>query len=118
MKRYIRSAQYTMDHDNKMDVMKWLDTAEHLIHKFCKDHSNDEFYYEIDDVSWGTDCFSIPVFKGDRSNPKNYKKVMEFRFTYDPDDVFERSAEDQVEEETRDFIYDLSYYIGDEDYEL
>lgn len=118
MKRYIRSTQYTMDYDDKLQVMKWLDSAESKIWKFCRDHSDGDVFYEIDDVSWGTDCFNIPVFKGDRISPNNYRKVSEFRFCYDPDDVFERSVESQVEQETNDFIYDLAYMIGDEDYEI
>lgn len=113
MKRYIRNAQYTMDHDNKMEVMGWLDFAESKIAQFCKEHSAGEYYYEVDDVSWGTDCFSIPIFRGSNSDPRNRKLFGEFRFGYDPEDVYHRDAEEQVEEKVDDFIDDLGSYFDE-----
>lgn len=103
MKRYIRNS-YTMDHQNKLKVMEWLDDSAERISRFCKQHSNDTTYYEVDDVSWGTDCINIPVFQGSFDDPRKRKQIDSFRFCYDPDDVFERSAEDQLAEELDEFL--------------
>ncbi len=110
MKRYIRSS-YTMSHENKLDVMKWLDTAATKINKFCKEHSNDIHYYEVDDVSWGTDCINIPVWEGSMDKPDDYRMIREFRFCYDRDDVFERSAEEQLKDAVDEFLEFLSHRV-------
>ena len=98
-----------MDFDNKMDVMKWLDDAEKVIRKLCKEISNDKYFFEIDDVRWGTDCFEIPIFKGyweeePLSGPGRYEQYDLFRFCYDQDDVFERSAEEQLKDALDEFL--------------
>lgn len=97
-----------MDFDNKMDVMKWLDDAEKVIRKLCKEISNDKCFYEVDDVRWGTDCFEIPIFKGywnedPLSGPGRYEQYDLFRFCYDRDDTFERSAEEQLKDALDEF---------------
>lgn len=110
MKRYIRNS-YTMDHENKFEVMKWLDSAADAISRFCKAHSNDDIYYEVDDVSWGTDCINVPVFQGSFKDPRKYKKIDEFRFCYDSDDSFDRTAEEQLSDKLDEFLDLLSYRI-------
>ena len=104
----IVNAAYTMTYENKVDVMKWLDTAESQIRKYLKTLKTDTTYYEVDDVSWGTDCFRIPIFKGDSRKPGRTIEVDAFKFCYDPDDVFERSAEQQLDEKLYEFIDDFS----------
>lgn len=105
----IVNAAYTMTYENKVDVMKWLDTAESRIRKYLKTLETDTTYYEVDDVSWGTDCFRIPIFKGDFRKPGRTTEVDAFKFCYDPDDVFERSAEQQLAEKLYEFIDDFSF---------
>ena len=105
----IVNAAYTMTYENKVDVMKWLDTAESRISKYLKTLQTDTTYYEVDDVSWGTDCFRIPIFKGDFRKPGRTTEVDAFKFCYDPDDVFERSAEQQLDEKLYEFIDDFSF---------
>lgn len=105
----ITSSYEPMDFDNKMDVMKWLDDAEKVIRKLCKEISNDKYFFEIDDVRWGTDCFEIPIFKGywnddPLSGPGRYEQYDLFRFCYDRDDTFERSAEEQLKDELDEFL--------------
>lgn len=105
----IVNAAYTMTYENKVDVMKWLDTAESRIRKYLKTLETDTTYYEVDDVSWGTDCFRIPIFKGDFRKSGRTTEVDAFKFCYDPDDVFERSAEQQLDEKLYEFIDDFSF---------
>ena len=110
MKRFVYST-VTMSHSDKFKVMEWLDLAERAINKFCKAKSNDQYFYEIDDVSWGSDCISVPVWKGSRTNRKDYKLVQKFTFGYDADDVFGRSEEEQLADKLDEFIDSLNYLI-------
>ena len=110
MKRYIHSS-HIMDHENKLEVMKWLDRAVGEISQFCRKHFTDTTYYETDDVSWGTDCINIPIFEGRFDNPRRSRKIDEFRFCYDPEDTFERSAEEQLADKLDEFLDSLSYRI-------
>lgn len=98
-----------MTYENKIDVMKWLDTAESRIRKYLKTLTTDTTFYEVDDVSWGTDCFRIPIFKGDFRKPGRTIEIDAFKFCYDPDDVFERDAEQQLDEKLYEFIDEFSF---------
>ena len=115
MKRYIRNNQYTMEHDNKMKVMQWLDIAEPEINKFCKAHSG-KHYYEIDDVTWGTDYINIPIYEGWIDRPRSRRLFKEFTFRRDsntPESAVERLLINQV----HDFINYLESLVEEEDYE-
>ena len=111
-----------MDFDNKFEVMKWLDYAEKKIVNFCKAYSDNKYYYEVDDVTWGTNSFAIPVWRGDKEEdlrlmsrgrlPKPIN-IDTFTFRYDPDD--DRSAIDQVDDAVAEFLRDLRYRIAPED---
>lgn len=123
MKRYIKTdtntsidiiniddgEDYTMSFDDKMNVMQWLDVAESKIRNYLKSRRTDSTYYEVDDVSWGTDCFEIPIFKGDTQKPGKTYEIDKFRFCYDLDDVFERTALEQLHDAVDEFIDNLSY---------
>ena len=114
MKRYIKSTEYTpLDFDNKLDVMKWLDTAEARIRDFCKTSSTDTYYYEVDDVSWGHSSFQIPVFKGSKSNPRDYHQVYVFKFYCDEDDG---PVIEQLNNALDEWIYDIEYMRNEVDY--
>lgn len=121
MKRYIKS-NYTMDFDNKFEVMTWLDYAEKKIVNFCKVYSGNKYYYEVDDVAWGTNSFAIPVWRGD--NEEDLRRMSKgkfprpvnidtFKFRYDPED--DRSAIDQVDDAVSEFLRDLRDRIAPED---
>lgn len=114
MKRYIKSTEYTpLDFDNKMDVMKWMDIAEARIRQFCKTLSTKDYYYEVDDVSWGSSSFQIPVFKGSKSDPKDYHQAYVFKFYYDEDDG---SAIKQLNHALDEWIDDIEYYRNEANY--
>lgn len=113
------STDYTMDFDNKMDIMKLLDYAEPILREICEDYSTAINYYEVDDVSWGTNRFSIPIF--DREYPSLAKNRMPrerllntFTFVYHPDDVLERSAMEQLQDALDEFIEELKMQIDPE----
>lgn len=118
MKRYIQAhhivnddVDYTMEFENKIDVMRWLDIAEPKIRKYLKSLQTDTTYYEVDDVSWGKDCFQIPIFQGDFRKPDKYFEVDKFKFCYDPDDVYDRTAIEQLNDKLDEFLDEFSYKL-------
>ena len=121
MKRYIKSQDIininddgddvTMNFDNKIDVMKWLDIAEPRIRKFLNTLKTNTTFYEVDDIAWGKDCFQIPIFKCDYRTPGKMLEFDKFKFCYDPDDVFDRTALEQLNDKLDEFIDDFSYRV-------
>ena len=118
MKKYIKS-DFTMDFDNKFKVMEWLEYASNKIDKLVRSKSTEDAHWEIDDVSWGTNCFDVPIFIGRMPKKLNQKPYYEeydrFRFCYDPeddpDDEYNLAPQEQLDEKLDEFLDNLEYRI-------
>lgn len=84
-------------------IMTLMDYAEDKIKQRCEDRGRDEY---VDDVKWGNNKFQINIFIDPQ--PPYPKQVNSFTWYYDSDDVFERSAEAQLDDALDDFFeYDF-----------
>ncbi len=78
-----------------MDESKLMELMDVAVNRFASQG------YQLDDVRWGKDAFAFDVY--DKDAVMLDTAIETFYFRYDPDDVFERTAEQQLEDKLNEY---------------